>query len=112
MNEEKRCEIHGSLLECKRVPVQYGLPIRNASFDEARIKLFPNSRSSVLGGCMDGLIGNYSEEFVCNECREAENKWRQEHKDERDSIRSSLQELFKVGPRSEKEQKASGDNLM
>ena len=93
MNEEKTCEIHGSMLELMRVPVSYGLPARDDFLAEARSKLFPNSRRYVIGGCIAGAIGDLSEEFVCNECREAETKWRKENGREVKKFRD-LEELW------------------
>jgi hypothetical protein len=79
VDEVQRCEVHGSLLERRQVPVAYGLPIRNEALDEARATLFPNSLQFVLVGCIDSAIGDHVEAFVCEECREAETRWRQDN---------------------------------
>ena len=73
------CELHGTKLKRKKVPISYGLP----PYDEAwavEKQLFPNAKSYVLGGCLvdfDDPSDQYA--FVCEECREAEGVWRREN---------------------------------
>lgn len=73
--EEKKCEVHTTVLKKAEVPVSYGLPYFDEELIEARKKLFPNSKKSVLGGCVVGSMGRFTEELVCEECREAETAW-------------------------------------
>jgi hypothetical protein len=79
MSEQKRCELHGTVLKSMEVRVTYGSPVQNDDFKalvKARSELFPNARSHVLGGCTLGGIGPDYEALVCSECRKAEKKWR------------------------------------
>ncbi len=79
MSEQKRCELHETVLKAMKVRVIYGSPLQTDDFKalvEARSKLFPNARSHVLGGCTLGSIGPDYEALVCSECRKAEKKWR------------------------------------
>ncbi len=79
MTSEKTCELHGTIMRLEKVPVSYGLPKPDPDPDpdlwEACAKLFPNSKSYVLGGCCAGSLGDY-EDWVCAECRKAEARWR------------------------------------
>ncbi len=79
MSEQKRCEVHGTVLKSMKVRVVYGLPLQTDDFKtlvEARAELFPNARSRVLGGCTLGGIGPDYEALFCSECRKAEKKWK------------------------------------
>ena len=76
--EKGKCEIHNCPLIQTKVPIHYGLPVLDEELIEARRKLFPNSKSYVLGGCTF-LDESGSEELVCPECREAEAEWRSAH---------------------------------
>lgn len=76
MVSEKICEVHGTTLRLKGVPVNYGLPQPDPDLWEARKKLFPNAKSFVLGGCCVGSMGGEYEAWVCAECRKAEARWR------------------------------------
>ena len=75
----KVCELHGTKLKRKKVPIRYGMP----GYDEAwavQEELFPNAKSYFLGGCLVGLDDpSYQNAFVCEECREAEAVWRKEN---------------------------------
>ena len=53
-SEGQRSQVHGVVLQLMQVPVIYGLPVFDNSFEtliRARAALFPNARSHVLGGC-------------------------------------------------------------
>ena len=76
MASEKTCEVHGTVLHLRSVPVTYGRPVPDPELWEARKKLFPNAKSFVLGGCCVGSMGDEYEDWVCSECRKAEAKWR------------------------------------
>ena len=74
----KKCEVHGVVLQLMKVPVIYGLPMFDDSFErliKAREALFPNAKSHVLGGCTLGTIGSVFEALVCSDCRAAEQEW-------------------------------------
>ena len=75
---EKKCEIHKTVLKLMQVPLSYGLPHFDDVLIEARAKLFPNAKFDLLGGCTVS-DKHYSEESVCEQCREAEIKWRKEN---------------------------------
>jgi hypothetical protein len=89
MNEEKRCEIHGSRLHNERVPICLGLPVRDETLFEARRTLFPNSRMNIQVCVSDD---DYRELPVCLKCREAETKWRKENG--RELMTRGFKELF------------------
>ena len=72
----KLCELHGTILRPQRVAVGYGLPVFEPGFLEARAKLFPNSKSIVVGGCCAGSFDPDYEALVCADCRKAEMRWR------------------------------------
>lgn len=75
----KACDLHGTKLKKKEVPIRYGMPAYDAA-TEVREELFPNAKSYFLGGCMVDFDNPTSEnEFVCEECREAEPQWRKEN---------------------------------
>ena len=76
MTSERTCELHGTILRSRKVPVSYGLPVPDPDLWEARTKLFANSKSYVLGGCCVGSLGSDYEVWVCAECRKAEARWR------------------------------------
>jgi len=65
MTSERTCELDGTILRRKKVPVSYGLPVPDSDEMEARTKLFPDSKSYVLGGCCAGSIGWEYEDWVC-----------------------------------------------
>jgi len=74
----KRCQVHGVILQRMLVPVIYGRPVDDTSFEtliKSRADLFPNAKSHVLGGCTLGAIGLHFEESVCPECRATERDW-------------------------------------
>ncbi len=73
---EKRCEVHYTILRRQKVPLRYGLQAPDPDLWEARAKLFPNAKTSLLGGCCAGSMGYEYEDWVCAECRKAEARWR------------------------------------
>lgn len=82
----KKCEVHGSLLELKKVPIVYGLMLQDENLGKARKTLFPNSFMTVSGGCCVGALGFETETFICKDCRTAETKWRKMNKKQKTSI--------------------------
>lgn len=76
-----RCHVHGQPLQRDLVWVCYGLIRLDAEENRARKRLFPNARSSVLGGCVVGRLGERMEVRFCPACRAAEASWRREHPD-------------------------------
>ena len=76
MDSDQKCNVHGTILRPLKVPVYYGLPARDEALWDARAKLFPNSKSFVLGGCIVDLERSESEQLVCDECCKAEKAWK------------------------------------
>jgi hypothetical protein len=72
---EQKCEVHNYLLRPATVPIHYGLIHIDDEFIDAREKLFPNAKTSVMGGC---VFEDESEVelLVCEKCRETEIEWR------------------------------------
>jgi|GEM_PF-3473865 len=79
MDQEITCKLHGTRLRSGVAHVSYGLPSPDPDLERARVELFPNSRSTVAGGCLFGAIGDDCEVMICDQCREAENRWRKEN---------------------------------
>lgn len=76
MQSDQKCKVHGVMLRLSKVPIRYGSQVRDEDLWTARAKLFPNSKSFVLGGCSYDLDRYESEQLVCDECRKAEETWR------------------------------------
>jgi len=76
MISERTCELHGTILSLKKVPLTYGLPVPDPDLWEALAKLFPNAKSFLLGRCCVGSSGYETEAWVGGECRKAEARWR------------------------------------
>ncbi|NHZ36443.1 hypothetical protein [Massilia rubra] len=72
------CPLHRDALNDGYVIISYGLYRHSAAFMEAHRNLFPNSRLTVLGGCMvqDEII--YCVRY-CNACRKAHFQWATQH---------------------------------
>lgn len=49
---EHKCNVHDYPLKLVKVPIHYGLIYIEDEFIEPRKKLFPNSKTSVMGGCV------------------------------------------------------------
>jgi hypothetical protein len=79
MAENQTCEIHGLELRPATAGVSYGLPFRDDPYFEARRTLFPNSKMTVLGGCVIGSMDYEAEVLVCSKCREIEEQWLEEN---------------------------------
>lgn len=76
MNAEK-CKVHATLLKPMNVPISYGLPYFDDELIEARSKLNPNAKTYDIGGCTLNIRSSrYSEEMVCDDCREAQIVWK------------------------------------
>ena len=77
--EPRTCEVHGLALQPGRAQIAYGLFRNDESYWSDRKYLFPNSYTSVGGGCVSMGIGLAEVDF-CPECREAETVWYQVRK--------------------------------
>ena len=75
MDTTKICELHNQRLEVGEVPIEYGLIALLPEYVEAMERLFPNSRSSVFGGCCVDLDKLSEETTFCSACRAAEREW-------------------------------------
>jgi hypothetical protein len=74
------CDVHQETLQNEAVPIRYGLIRFSKEFLEAQQRLFPNSRSFVLGGCRVGPGQPKTKELrYCPQCRLAEHAWAQDH---------------------------------
>ena len=77
--EEKICQIHKTPLKLTEVPLSYGSPLFDEALIKARKELFPNAKFYLLGGC-SYRMESHTEDWICEECRVAETKWRKENK--------------------------------
>ena len=78
-----RCQVHGEWMKVDDVPIAYGLIIDEKSFANAKVKFFPNARTSYRGGCT--ISGNDPQEqrlLYCASCRKAQSEWQQKHDQE------------------------------
>ncbi len=77
---DKRCKVHGKMLEEGTAPVRYGLIRPRPSYLNAKKLGFPNSWLFVLGGCR---VGDRREAKVhyCPDCRAAEARWNEANPD-------------------------------
>jgi hypothetical protein len=88
--EGSKCEVHGTKMEFKRVPILYGLlrPPSNSAPFETFAKLerskFPHHREFVGGGCtVDSKSPKYSHAWLCKDCKAAFEKWEAQQNDRR-----------------------------
>jgi hypothetical protein len=65
-------------MRLESVPIVYGTPVNAPLRYEAERTLFPNSHSTIRGGCVMGKK-THSDVFVCPACRAAEAEWRRQH---------------------------------
>lgn len=73
---DKQCEVHGTPLERRELPISYGYPAYDPA-SEVKRDLFPNAKSFLLGGCVIEFDSpKVAETWVCNECIKAEEEWR------------------------------------
>ncbi|MBL9156440.1 MAG: hypothetical protein JNJ70_03140 [Verrucomicrobiales bacterium] len=78
------CHVHQVAMTRKTVPIQYGLPseIESAHANDARMKRFPFTCRSPLGGCViEPDAPKTAEVSVCPECVGAEQRWVMSHPD-------------------------------
>lgn len=77
---QKQCFLHNCPLKIEEVPVVYGLVSVPKAYRNAQITLFPLANSYHDGGC---VVSNQSPDTrkteFCEECRDAEKKWKDEH---------------------------------
>ena len=69
------CSVHRVALVEGEAPIAYGLIRFDRAYLKARKRLFPNSRSFVLGGCVVSLEDRKAAVRYCPRCREAERAW-------------------------------------
>ncbi len=82
MKNNEICEIHKTKLIKMNVPISYGMPAFDESFEVADV-LFPNANQYVIGGCLvDESFPRFSKELVCRDCRKAKSAWEKENKSE------------------------------
>ncbi len=81
MGKSGKCELHGTKLEWKSVPIRYGYPGYDESWAVEK-DLFPNAFQYLLGGCVvkvgpDGKVLNEERErvLICRDCRAAKAEW-------------------------------------
>ena len=85
-SQNNLCSVHGTELRAETVGVSYGLVRIDAELAAARAALFPNSRRTVHGGCVRNDEWREADALVCDDCREAEMKWDNEHRPGRGRI--------------------------
>ena len=76
------CHVHRTPLTKETVPIQYGLPAASSGDPDTdvRMKQFPFSRQSPMGGCEVTADAPRTVEIsVCSECVAAEKAWRASH---------------------------------
>lgn len=76
----KRCNVHARWLRRDVVPIVYGLLVHPKGYAEAWQTEFANANSYVSGGCV--VMPNSPKTatvFYCPACRDAEQKWNDEH---------------------------------
>ncbi len=76
----RRCRVHSRELQRGTATISYGLIRFPAHFLIAQRELFPCARTFVLGGCKIGTEKS-REVLYCEDCREAELKWRHDNPD-------------------------------
>jgi hypothetical protein len=71
----RKCEVHGVVLQKDVVPLDYGLIGFDFKEAKARRSLFPHSRFNLNGGC---VVDRYTraEVLYCDQCRKAERGWK------------------------------------
>lgn len=81
------CVLHGNIRTNGVVPVYYGTPGFSAdyeTFDKAKRASFPNSWTSLHGGCVIEIINGERSATqavvnICPLCREAAHLWKEQH---------------------------------
>jgi hypothetical protein len=79
MTKGKICELHQSILQPLKVKIIYGFWLPEFKYQNARERMFPNSKKFITGGC-DIRDAKYMEALVCISCREAEARWEEKRK--------------------------------
>ncbi len=75
-----KCAIHGEALQGDLVPLRYGLIRFTREYLEAQLRLFPNARSFMLGGCrLPPNPQKLTKVSYCAKCREAQAAWAAEN---------------------------------
>ena len=75
------CPLHGDVLREGHAVIAYGLIMLSDEHFNARMKLFPRSRSWRPGGCViiEGESPDSCGVLYCPSCRRAETEWRAAH---------------------------------
>ena len=85
--ETRICEVHGTKLEEKEVPIRWGLILPPDSDEPTftyRMKNFPNAQEFVTGGCIVPVDKKETERiFICPDCQKAKEEWFKKHKTEK-----------------------------
>lgn len=70
------CEIHKIPLRIGYAPVEYGLPVNAAAYQEIRLQRFPHAADPVNAGC---IVGPWKRVRVkmCYKCQSAYITWKQ-----------------------------------
>lgn len=68
------CEIHGTKLNEKMVPVYHGFAVALPKYMKAKLKHFPNSFLYVQSGSCEGIGEDEVGRMVCRDCRASEIK--------------------------------------
>lgn len=69
------CEIHGTKLNEKFVPVYHGFAVALPKYMKAKLKHFPTSFLDVKSGRCEGIGEDEVGRMVCRDCRAEERKW-------------------------------------
>ena len=77
--DDNICSLHQVVMTNHKLPILYGLPMFDLSWD-VQDELFPNALRPMLGGCSIGDdIENEATRNVCDEHGVAETAWRAEN---------------------------------
>ena len=76
--ENDICEVHNKIMNMGNVKIYYGLIRPNKTlmeYYELRAKYFPNTNDALNGGCVV-LDFDYSKKYICNECNNERDKYK------------------------------------